>query len=262
MTDYKKVTRKSRDPKVKTQGVRLARTTVTQGAPITKDSKVVGKAIFFDNGDIESVDYKFTWNGNIFYPKGFEKEILLNFGAKRLTNAEIDEIMKDQGFKGVRIDVSERQDFLENLRSGNTLQESWLDDNLVFGELVIPPDDELETDEDVDDQKIYFYLSDNDGEKLFDVTNLKGESVMGTGEPLSQINDFLFPQIDFLFKVNGREFAVDYTGQKDFEIGTGFGDPSDEDLQKVRTLLDEKVHEEREKFTRKHGASSGRKVSK
>jgi len=245
MTDYKKVTRKSRDTKTKTQGVRLARTTVTKLSPITKDSKVVGKRIFFNEGDIESVDYKFIWNGNIFYPKGFEKEILLNFGAKRLTNAEIDKLMKLQKFKGVRTDISERDDFLSDLRIGNTIEQSWLDEDLVFGELII--------DEDTDEQKTYFYLEDNDGQKLFDVTNLKGESVSGTGEPLAQISDFLFPQIDFLFKVNGREFAVDYTGQKDFEIGTGFGDPSEEDLRRVRTLLEDKVFEEREKFTRKHG---------
>ena len=190
-------------------------------------------AIFYNEGDIESVDYDFTKNGRIFYPNGFEKEILLNFNAKKLSDKQIDDLIqkliKDKQFEPSESNKSKeaiRDEFLqEHIENNTRFTDSLLDDDLEFGSVT--------TDEEEEDERQYFVLreigSDN---KIYDVTDLKGEQVSGTGEPLLQIRDFLFPSPSLLFKHKGKQF--EYNIAEDV-VSVGFGDGSPQEVTNLQS---------------------------
>jgi len=154
--------------------------------------EIIPSAIFFNEGDIESVDYEFTKDGRIFYPRGFEKEILLEFNAKKLNEKEIEDLFKKvKSEKLPQTDATNTDEFLqENLTENTQFTDTILDHDFEFGSVT--------TDEDTDDERQYFIIRERDT-NIYDVTDLKGESVGGTGEPFGQIREFIFPQASFLF---------------------------------------------------------------
>jgi len=236
-TDYKKGIRKSRDQKAKTQGViRKQRNVLSKN--ITASSKVKGDNIFFNQADIDDVPYKFIWNGNVFYPNGFEKDVLIRFGAKKQSEAQIEKLKKQQKFDGTN------EEFLDSLRENTTRSESWLDEFIDFGGIETNP--EFKGDH---ENILYLMIDTKDGVSLYDVTNI------GEDDGFSEVYEYFFPQLDFWFKVNGKSFTVDYTGRRDYEFNpTGFKDSgTQEQVKAIKAKLEDKVFEEREAFTRKHG---------
>lgn len=197
----------------------------------TAKSELKAETIFFDEGDIENVDYDFTKDGRIFYPKGFEKEILTEFGAKKLDQNEIQLLIEKQKSKGkfkrVGTDETEVNEFLQDqIESDTRIAETVLDHDFEFGSLT--------TDENEKDEKQYFIIRDRDkqGElNIYDVTDLKGESVGGTGEPLSQIEQFIFPRPSLLFKFQGEGFEYKYL---DNEVSSGFGKGTDAQIEELQ----------------------------
>lgn len=183
------------------------------------------KTVFFDNGDIESVDYEFTKDGRIIYPKGFEKEILIDFNAKKLSEKEIlDLIKKFPEFKKTRTDVDIIEEFTqENLTENTQFSDTVLDHEFEYGSVT--------TDKDEENERQYFLIRETSDTNIYDVTDLKGESVSGTGEPLSQIREFIFPEPVLLFKFEGKDFAYDYVVEK---VSVGFGEGTNEQVEKLQ----------------------------
>lgn len=215
------------------------------------------ETVFFDNGDIESVDYEFTKDGRIFYPKGFEKEILIDFNAKKLSENEIlDLIKKFPEFKKTRTDVDIIEEFTqENLTENTQFSDTVLDQEFEYGS--------VSTDVNEENERQYFLIRETGDTNIYDVTDLKGESVSGTGEPFSQINEFIFPQPILLFKFEGEDFAYDYVHQV---VSTGFGKGSDEQvkelqkekLSRINIVLDEFLERKGKEARRFFGNVAGR----
>lgn len=210
--------------------------------------EIIPSAIFFNEGDIESVDYEFTKDGRIFYPRGFEKEILLEFNAKKLNEKEIEDLFKKvKSEKLPQTDATNTDEFLqENLTENTQFTDTILDHDFEFGSVT--------TDEDTDDERQYFIIRERDT-NIYDVTDLKGESVGGTGEPFGQIREFIFPQASFLFKFQGQDFEFDYVNGI---VGIGFGQGSNKQVDELQKNKVSRINIVLDDFLAKKGKEAKR----
>jgi len=253
ITDYKKVTRKSRDQSTKSKGVKVER------KARDKSVKPIGVSWYF--GENQGIDYYFTKFGSIKFPNGISKA-LEQFGAKKVTPRDARELaMQDPDFDFETVqdkfqwDENDSEDFkyltsyADSKQTDNTYNySSGLYDTLNYGIF-----------KDAGEDRTFISFSEHHGG---DVRGNYGDAVLyeitdidtgATGEPDGDITEFLAPQVDFTFEYNGNSYDARYDDMNGFDHPEKFEGDTESQGRELWEKHKDELNEQMSKWFEVHG---------